>query len=321
MSMQGSITSFVGIDLSKKSLDVCILPEEKSSILTHDARGRQELLRQLPLHGSCLIVVEATGGYERLLVAELTEAGHRVAVVNPRQVRDFAKALGILAKTDRLDALVLAKFGQQVRPRCGAKASEKQGELEQLVARRRQLISLRTAETNRLETITAKVVRKSLQQTVDHLNKQIKRVEKAILAIIESDDEWKNKAELIQSVPGIGPVVGVTLVAEVPELGQLNRQQITSLAGLAPFNRDSGQFRGQRTIWGGRASIRSALYMAALSARRCNPVIRAFADRLAARGKKAKVILTACMRKLLVIINTMVKNNTHWNPQLKASIP
>jgi transposase len=315
-SMDGSITSFVGIDVAKKSLDLCVYPEGQSFRLTHDAAGRQELLRQLPTPGECLIVVEATGGYERLLVADLADAGHQVAVVNPRQVRDFAKALGILAKTDRLDASVLARFGHHFRPRPTAQTSERQGELAQIVVRRRQLVGLRTTETNRMETITAKAVRKSLQQTVDHLNKQIKRVEKEILALVESHDDWNNKANLLQSVPGVGPVTGASLVAEVPELGQLNRQQIAALIGLAPFNRDSGQFRGQRTIWGGRSSIRSLLYMSALSARRCNPVIRAFADRLAAQGKKPKVILTACTRKLLVILNAMIKNNTRWNSQL-----
>ena len=313
--MEGSITSFVGIDVSKKSFDVHVLPERKSFKLSQDACGRQALRTQLPSPGSCLIVVEATGGYERLLVAELAQAGHHVALVNPRQVRDFAKALGILAKTDRLDASVLARFAHDVEPRCLAKTPEKQGELQQLVMRRRQLVDLRSAEKNRMETITAKVVRKSLQQTIDYLSKQIKRVDKEILALVESQDEWKDKAKLIQSVPGMGPVVGVSFVAQLPELGQLNRQQIAALVGVAPFNRDSGQFRGQRTIWGGRPSIRSLLYMAALTARRCNPVIRAFADRLAARGKTTKVILIACMRKLLVILNTMVKNNTQWNPQ------
>jgi len=313
--MNTSINSYVGIDVSKDSFDVCVLPEKKFFKLKQDVSGRRELVSHLPSPGDCLIAVEATGGYERLLVAELVDAGHHVAVVNPRQVRNFAKGVGILAKTDRIDASVLARFAHDVQPRCLGQTTEKQGQLEQLVVRRRQLVGLRTAEKNRMETVTAKPVRKSLQQTIDHLNKQIQRIDKEILALVESHDEWRDKTNLIQSVPGIGPVAGASLVAELPELGQLNRQQIASLVGVAPMNRDSGRFRGQRAISGGRTSLRNVLYMAALTARRYNPVIRAFADRLAAHGKKAKVILTACMRKLLVILNTMVKNNTQWNPQ------
>jgi transposase len=317
--MDGSVTWFVGIDVSKKSFDVCLLPEGKFFKLNQDASGRRALLAQLPLPGSGLIVIEATGGVERALVTELVEAGHQVALVNPRQVRDFAKGVGILAKTDRIDASVLARFAQDVRPRCLGKTPEKQGELEQLVARRRQLVDLRTAEKNRKENVTVPFIRKDLQQSVDRLNKQIQRVEKQILSLIESHDEWKHKNALVQSVPGIGEVAGASMVAQVPELGQLNRQKIAALVGVAPWNRDSGQFHGKRTIGGGRRSIRNVLYMAALSARRFNPVIRAFADRLAQSGKPAKVILVACMRKLLVILNTMVKNNTYWNPQLNGN--
>jgi transposase len=314
--MEGSVTSFVGIDVSKSSFDVCVLPERSSFKLKQDPSGRQTLLAQLPSPGTCLIVIEATGGYERPLVTELANAGHHVARVNPRQVRAFAKGVGILAKTDRIDASVLARFASDVRPRCVRETPEKQEELQQLVARRRQLVDQRSAEINRKETVTVAFIRKDLQQSVDRLSKQIKRVDKEILTLIEFHDEWKDKAQLLQSVPGIGPVAGASFVAEVPELGHLNRQQISALIGVAPFTRDSGKFRGKRAICGGRSSVRSVLYMAALTARRCNPVIRAFADRLAAKGKQSKVILTACMRKLLVIINTMVKTNTRWNPCL-----
>ena len=313
--MDDSISHFVGIDVAKQSFDVCVLPEEKRLSLSYDEGGLRQLLSQLPKEGSCLIVMEATGGYQRRLVAELTEAGHLVAVANPRQVRDFARGLGVLAKTDRIDAAVIARFGQHVRPRTVEKTPEKQAELEQLVVRRRQLVDLRTAESNRLETISVKSVRKSIQQVVNLLNKQIERIEKDILALLESDDDWKDKRKLLDSVPGIGPVTIASLLAELPELGLLNRQEIAALVGLAPFNRDSGRFRGKRSIWGGRASVRSVLYMAALSARRCNPIIRQFAKRLEAEGKLFKVVITACMRKLLVILNTMVKNNTHWNPK------
>ena len=312
--MDGSITTFVGIDVAKRSFDVCLLPEGKQLSLLYDRQGLKKLLSQLPDAGTCLIVMEATGGHQRRLVAELTDAGHLVAVVNPRQVRDFARGLGILAKTDRLDAQVIARFGQQTRPRCVAQVSEKQAELEQLVVRRRQLIQLRTAEKNRTEMCSSKAVRKSIKQVVDLLNKQIDHLDKEISAMLESDDDWKGKSQLLGSVPGVGAVTIASLLAELPELGLLNRQEIAALVGVAPFNRDSGRFRGKRSIWGGRAEVRSVLYMAALTARRFNPLIRTFAARLEAEGKAFKVVLTACMRKLLVILNTMVKNNTHWNP-------
>jgi len=314
--MDGSITTFVGIDVAKRSFDVCLLPEGKQLSLLYDRQGLKQLFSQLPDAGTCLIVMEATGGHQKRLVAELTDAGHLVAVVNPRQVRDFARGLGILAKTDRLDAQVIARFGQQTRPRCVAQVSEKQAELEQLVVRRRQLIQLRTAEKNRTEMCSSKAVRKSIKQVVDLLNKQIDHLDKEISAMLESDDDWKGKSQLLGSVPGVGAVTIASLLAELPELGLLNRQEIAALVGVAPFNRDSGRFRGKRSIWGGRAEVRSVLYMAALTARRFNPLIRTFAARLEAEGKAFKVVLTACMRKLLVILNTMVKNNTHWNPNL-----
>jgi transposase len=262
-----------------------------------------------------LIIVEATGGYQQRLVADLVAAGHRVAVVNPRQVRDFAKGLGILAKTDRIDARVIARFGQHVRPRTIAENHEKQEELQQLVTRRRQLIDLRTAETNRQEIPAAKVVQKSLQQVITLLNKQIKALDKQIAELLKSDDHWKHKGNILTSVPGVGDTTASSLLAELPELGRLNRKEISALAGLAPYNRDSGRFHGKRSIHGGRATVRSALYMAALTAKRCNPVIAPFAQRLTDQGKPFKVMMTACMRKLLVILNTLVKNNSMWNPQ------
>jgi transposase len=317
--MDVAFKSFVGIDIAKRTLDVHVLPERRSLQHSNDSKGRRQLREQLPPPGLCLIVVEATGGYERALVAELIDAGYHVAVVNPRQVRDFAKACGHLAKTDRIDAAVLARFGEAVELRIQAKIPEKQLELQDLVARRRQLVELRAGEMNRKEKVTSKLVRKSLQETIDLLTKQIRRFEKQIAALVQSDDEWKQKTQIVQSVPGVGSQVSACLLADVPELGQLNRQQIAALVGIAPFNCDSGQFRGRRTIRGGRISVRCALYMAALTARRANPVIRAFADRLAALGKKPKVILTACMRKLLVILNTMVKNKTFWNPEISIT--
>lgn len=312
--MDVAFKSFVGIDIAKRTLDVHVLPERTSLKEQNDSKGRRQLREKLPPPGECLIVIEATGGYERALVAELIDDGHQVAVVNPRQARDFAKACGNLAKTDRIDAAVLARFGQAVELRIQAKIPEKQLELQDLVARRRQLVELRTAEMNRKEHVASKFVKKSLQQSVDALNKEIRRFEKRIAELVQSDDDWKQKFEIVQSAPGIGAGTSATLLAEVPELGQLSRRKISALVGLAPFNCDSGEFRGRRAIRGGRRSVRCSLYMATLSARRSNPVIKAFSDRLKALGKEPKVIITACMRKLLVILNTMVKNKTHWKP-------
>jgi transposase len=308
--------SYVGIDVAKESLDVCLLTESKRFTTTNDSPGFGQLLKALPTPGSCLVVLEATGGYQRAVVAELVTAGHQVAVVNPRQVRDFARGLGILAKTDQLDAEVIARFGQQAQPRALEKTSDIQQELQQLVTRRRQLIDLRTAETNRLEAATTKSVIKSLRSMIEQLQKKIRQVEKEITKLVESDEQLLCQAALMDSVPGVGAITAATLIAELPELGRLNRQEIAALAGLAPFNRDSGKFHGRRSIWGGRAAVRSVLYMAALTARRCNPVIQAFAKRLEQAGKPFRVVLTACMRKLLVILNTIVKNNSAWNHQI-----
>ena len=312
---QMELTSVIGIDVSKNKLDVADAPESFAERFDNDHAGHGQLVKRLPEPDACLVVLEATGGYEKAVVLALVQAGYVVSVVNPRQVRDFAKALGILAKTDSIDARVIARFGLQVRPRAIAQTDEKQDELNQLVTRRRQRVALRTAEMNRQATATSQVVRQSLQKNIEHLSKDIRRIDAEITRLVKSDDDWKGKSELLQSTPGVGEVTATTLIAEVPELGQLNRQKISALVGVAPFNRDSGQFRGRRTIWGGRRSVRAVLYMAALTARRHNPVIRAFADRLEEQGKLPKVVLVACMRKLLVILNTMVKTNTTWNPK------
>lgn len=312
-SMEDSFTAFVGIDVAKHSWDMHLLPEGRTLSGDYTSKELQQLIRCLPAPGTCLTVVEATGGYEQRLVTELADAGHQVAVVNPRQVRDFAKAFNILAKTDRLDAAVLARFAEKVRPQTSPKLPEKQAEIQQLVTRRRQLISLRTAESNRFESCTSKVVRKSIQRVLDQLKKQIHHIEKVLLAALKSDDDWRETLGILTSAPGVGSTTAATIVAQLPELGRLNRQEITALVGLAPYNHDSGTSRGKRAIWGGRASVRCALYMAALTAQRYNPVIRAFAQRLKAQGKPFKVIITACMRKLLVILNTLVKNRSHWN--------
>lgn len=308
--------SWIGVDVAKDTLDVACASgagTERRSV-ANDRAGHSLLIENLPPQAEARVVVEATGGYERALVTALVEAGYRVAVVNPRQVRDFAKALGILAKTDRIDALVLARFGEQVQPRLLEEDPANRAELMQLVARRRQLIDLRTMESNRLAQATARAAQKSIRHVLKLLEKEVDQLEAEIARLLASDDDWRTKVELLSSVPGVAKVTSATLVAEVPELGRLNRQAIAALVGLAPFNDDSGRHRGLRRISGGRSSVRHVLYMAALSARRCNPVIQAFAKRLAAQGKKPKVVIAACMRKLLVILNTMLKNNTHWNP-------
>ena len=311
-------SQFVGIDVSKKTLDVSDYPDTFSETFDNTDAGSRRLLACLPKAGSCLVVLEASGAYEKCIVMHLVNAGHVVSVVNARQVRDFAKALGILAKTDRIDARVIARFGRDVRPRALAQGSKKQDELNQLVKRRRQLICQRAAEKNRTEITISKIVQRSLNKNIQHLSKEIDCIDAEITKLVKADDEWKEKSDLIQSVPGVGEVTATTLIAEVPELGHLNRQKISSLVGVAPFNRDSGQFRGRRTIFGGRRGVRTVLYMAAMTARTHNPVIRDFAERLKAQGKLPKVIVVACMRKLLVILNTMVKNDSHWKHQISC---
>jgi len=307
-------SAFVGIDVAKRSWDLHCLPTGKSLSTPASDDGLRAILAELAPLGRCLIVLEATGGYERRLAGELLSAGHDVATVNPRQVRDFARGLNWLAKTDRLDARVLALFADKVRPLPAQATPQKQAELDQLVTRRRQLIQHRTAEQNRRELTTVKLARKSIDHLLDLLRKEIARLDAAIAQLIQSDNDWRRKAEIVQSTPGVGPVTGATLVAELPELGKLNRQQIASLVGLAPFNRDSGASSGKRRVWGGRSAVRSVLYMAALTARRFNPLIKTFSQRLAQAGKPFKVIITACMRKLLTILNTLVKQNQLWKP-------
>lgn len=307
---------FVGVDVAKKSWDVHLLPAGKSLKLAADEGGLATLVAELAPSENALVVMEASGGYERELAAELVAAGHRVAVVNPRQVRDFARGVGMLAKTDALDARVLAQFAMQAQLRLLEKLPEKQAELDAIVTRRRQLIELRTIEKNRLAQASCAATRKSIVHILDAIRKQLRDADRQILKLIESHDDWRRTAEIVQSVPGVGPVTSATLVAELPELGKLGRQAIAALAGLAPYNNDSGALRGKRSIRGGRASVRTALYMAALSGIRRNPMLARFAGRLRNLGKPAKVVITACMRKLLTLLNTLVRNQTHWNPRM-----
>lgn len=305
-------STFVGIDVSKEKLDACVLPGGELHVFTNDPAGHAKLVALGESLDHVLLVVESTGGYERPALFALQDAGLAVALANPRQVRDFAKGIGQLAKTDALDAAVLAEFARLVAPRPTEKTSLKQRELEALVTRRRQLLEVRVAEKNRSGQTADRFIQKTLGRMLKTIDREIKAIEDRIAKLLESDDEWKDKLELLMSTPGVGKTVAATLVAELPELGKLNRQEIASLVGVAPFAKESGNMRGRRSIWGGRRKVRSVLYMAALTARKHNPVIKAFAQRLAMAGKSFKAIQVACIRKLLVILNTMIKNNTPW---------
>ena len=274
--------------------------------------GHKTLVKTLAQHHPRLIVVEATGGLEVLLTAALAAAGLPVVVINPRQSRDFAKALGILAKTDAVDARVLARFAEAVKPQVRLLKTQEIAELESVLTRRRQLVEMVTAEQNRRQRATIKIA-KEIDQHIDWLKQRIKCADTDMVEAIHNSPVWQAKADLLKSVPGVGQVTLLTLVAELPELGMLNRHQICALVGICPFNRDSGKYRGKRKIWGGRASVRAALYMATLVATRHNPIIKAFYQKLLNSGKLKKVALVACMRKLLVTLNAMVQNNTLWS--------
>ena len=310
---------FVGIDVSKDRLDGCTLPGGELKSFANDSTGQAKLIAWIESLGDCLVVLESTGGYERSALFALQDANIAAALVNPRQVRDFAKGIGQLAKTDALDAAVLAEFARLVSPPATEVLTEKQRELDALVTRRRQLLEVRVAEKNRLGQTDDKFIERSLGQVLKTIDRQIKAIEDRIAKLVESDDTWQAKLEILLSTPGIGKTVAATLIAELPELGQLNRQEIAALVGVAPFAKDSGRQQGRRSIWGGRRDVRSALYMAALTARRCNPAIKDFAQRLAQAGKSFKAIQVACIRKLLVILNTMIKNNTRWENKLQKN--
>ena len=307
---------YVGIDVAKDHLDVALRPTEDAWTVANEPEGLETLIRRLKPAEPRLVVLEATGGYEAPVAAALSTAGIPVAVVNPRQVRDFAKATGQLAKTDRIDAATLALFADRVRPEPRPLPDPVGEELRALVARRRQLLEMLGAEQNRLRHATAPSVEKGLQKHVRWLKRQLEDVDDDLQRVVRNSPLWRGKDDLLQSVPGIGPVTSRTLLAELPELGRLNRREIAALVGVAPLNRDSGRWRGRRFVWGGRAAVRNTLYMAALTASRHNPVIRTFYERLVDRGKPHKVALTACMRKLIVILNAMAKSNQPWNPEL-----
>jgi len=303
----------VGIDVSKSVLDVSAYPSGKTWQVEYSAPGITALAEELAALGPAVVVVEATGGLEISLTAALGVAGLPVAVVNPRQVRDFARATGRLAKTDKLDAQLLAQFGAMVQPPARPLPDAQQRELQAMVTRRQQLIGMITAEKNRLRRTTPRV-RQQIEVHVQWLREQLREVDRDLENFLRSSPLWQEDAKVLRSVPGVGPIVTATLIARLPELGSLNCKQVAALVGVAPFNRDSGTLRGKRAVWGGRGALRTALYMATLVATRHNPVLRAFYQRLCDAGKPKKVALIACMRKLLIILNSMIKNHRTWNP-------
>lgn len=308
---------FVGIDVSQDRLDVAFGDGEAASF-GNDEAGHTALCERLQAASPSLVVMEATGGLERALAANLSAAGVPLRIVNARHVRHFAKATGLLAKTDRLDAQALRRFAQALRPEPRALEPEHVVALQAQIARRRQLIEMLTMEKNRLRT-AHRGVHKDLKANIRWLEKRLQGVDDDIDRALRDCGVWRDKVELLETVPGIARVTSINVLTALPELGRLNRREISALAGVAPFNRDSGKWQGKRCIYGGRPMARSALYMAALVGSRHNPILRTFYRRLRAAGKPGKVALTACMRKLLVILNTMLKEGRAWNPQMAAT--
>lgn len=304
---------FIGIDVSKARLDVACRPDNLAFSVNNDPAGIADLITQVRELAPTLVVLEASGGFQMALAAALAVAEVTFAVVNPRQVRDFAKSTGQLAKTDVIDARVLAHFAEAVRPEPRPLPDETTRHVEALVTRRRQLIEMLVAERNRAAQAPTKAVRANIKQHVEYLQRLVAETDGDISQAIQGSPAWRAKDDLLRSAPGIGPVLSATLQATLPELGMLNQREIAKLVGVAPLNNDSGQRRGVRRIRGGRAAVRSVLYMATLTATRFNPVIKRFYQRLLAAGKPQKVAITAAMRKLLIILNAMVKTKTAWN--------
>lgn len=307
----------VGIDVSKATLDICLLPGGETLSVGNDDDGIAQIIALLRQQPVTLVLLEATGRYERRAASELLEAGFNVAVVNPRQARDFARALGKLAKTDAIDARTLAEFARLGHARLCEKQPDNRALLDDLVTRRRQVTQMMAMEKTRAQIPQDKATRAMIARVIRLLDQQREDLDRRIAELIESDDDWRNKRDLLTSVPGVGQTTASQLVADLPELGKLNRQQIAALVGVAPMNRDSGAMRGKRSIFGGRASVRCALYMATFCATKFNPTIRRFAERLRAAGKPFKVIMVAAMRKLLTILNLMLKENRPWQPKLQ----
>jgi transposase len=306
-------TTWVGIDVAKRHWDVVVDGEPGVRRFAADSVGCQQLMNLLDKYGLIHICVEATGGYEQPLVRQLQQAGKPISVINPRQVRDFARARGQLAKTDQIDAAMIAQFGALLRPTACEKPSENQEKLRSLRARRRQVSHTLVQEKNRLGTQYDRDARRSIEQAIDFYQEQLEELDQQMHDLIERDEEFQRRLLLLVSVPGVGITTASVLMAELPELGRLNRREAARLVGVAPINRDSGMLRGKRMIGGGRSTVRQGLYMATLVATRHNPVIRDFYQQLVARGKAKMTALTACMRKLLLILNAMLKENKPWN--------
>lgn len=310
---------FVGIDVSKSTLDIGVLPSGDSWQETNDQKAIGHLTRRLGELAPKLIVIEATGGLEIPLAAALAGVGLPVVIVNPRQVREFARATGRLAKTDKMDAFILALFGERVRPEVRPLSDEVALAFEALLARRRQLVGMLAEEKTRLQQARSRPVRSGIQRHIRWLERELQDVERNLTDSVRHSPVWKAKDDLIQSVPGVGRISSFTLLADLPELGRLNGKQIASLVGVAPHPADSGTIRGRRITWGGRASVRQVLYMAALAASRFNPVFHAFYQRLVASGKPRKLALVACMRKLLIVLNAIVRDQLPWNSGIAKS--
>lgn len=304
---------FVGIDVAKDKLDLARSDSSELMAFANDAGDITRIIDLLKPASPRCIVIESTGGLERPLLEALLDAGLPTALVHPGRVRYFAKGLGILAKTDRIDARVLARFAQLADPRMTQKRSANQRELDELITCRRQLLVTRTAQSNTRLTTTSKQALRAIDAVLATLDKQIESLDRKIRTLIDSDDDFKHMDGLLRSAPGVGPVLSATLTGELPELGQTDRREIGALVGVAPFNDDSGRNSGKRSIRGGRTPVRCVLYMATLSAIRFNPVLKRFYDRLCATGKSKKVVVVACMRKLLALLNAMVRDNLMWN--------
>lgn len=312
-SAKATTVNWIGIDVSKDKLDVYDLSAETYSSYSNDAVGIEALSQTLLARSHPAVVCEATGGYEASMALKLHQQGIRVSVVNPRPVRDLARALSKLAKTDPIDAYVIAKYGEVTEPAATVFASEAESELKRWVTRRQQLVEILSAEKNRRTLLVNGPARDEISEHIDWLDEKIKQLDEKIETLSDSVSEWKARKAILRSPKGIGPLISASFLVLLPELGTLNRRQIAALVGVAPFNRDSGRFQGQRRIWGGRGAVRSLLYMATLSAIKANPPIRAFYQQLLARGKVKKVAIIACMRKFIICLNAMVKKNEPWD--------
>lgn len=307
---------FVGLDVAKDRLDVHLRPIGETFSVPHDEAGLTALVERLRPLAITLIALEATGGYEATVAATLASAGLAVAVVNPRQIRDFARATGLLAKTDTLDARVIAHFAEAIRPAARPLPDAQRQHLGELVTRRRQLIEMLGAETNRRRLTRTRALQRRLDAHIAWLARALQDLETDLHDTIRSSPIWRDTENLLTSVPGVGPITALTLIAELPELGRLDRRRIAALVGLAPFNRDSGTFRGKRRIRGGRAHSRTALFLSAMVAIRYNPDIKRFYNRLLQAGKHKKVALTACIRKIVTALNAMLRDNKPWQSSI-----